>query len=171
MKDFISVRPEDFNDSAFRLIGKDWMLITVRRSDGSFNQMTASWGGMGYLWNRNVCFAFIRPERYTFEFSEDADALWSFSFFDEKYRPALKYCGKASGRDGDKAAACGLTGAVDGDGYVFYKEAKTVITANRLYSDMLKEACFNDRALLSNYAEGGYHKMYICDVKGIFEHS
>ena len=35
-----------------------------------FNTMTASWGGIGWLWNKPVVFVFIRSERYTYEFME-----------------------------------------------------------------------------------------------------
>ena len=45
-----------------KMIGKDWMLITAADPDtGAVNTMTASWGAMGELWNKDVCFIFIRP--------------------------------------------------------------------------------------------------------------
>ena len=37
------------------MIGKEWMLITAEK-DGKVNTMTASWGGMGILWNKKVAF-------------------------------------------------------------------------------------------------------------------
>ena len=49
-------------ENAFDLIGKEWMLVTASNS-GKFNTMTASWGGIGWLWNKPVAFIFIRPER------------------------------------------------------------------------------------------------------------
>lgn len=49
-------------ENAFDLIGKKWMLVTAGTKD-SFNTMTASWGGIGWLWNKPVAFVFIRPER------------------------------------------------------------------------------------------------------------
>jgi hypothetical protein len=39
-----------------------WMLITAGR-DGRYNTMTASWGGMGVLWGRNVATIYVRPQR------------------------------------------------------------------------------------------------------------
>ncbi len=50
-----------------------------------FHTMTASWGGVGYLWNKPVVFVFVRPERYTFEFIERCDCF-TLSFLCEEYR-------------------------------------------------------------------------------------
>mgnify|MGYP001024693614 CR=1 FL=1 len=54
----------DLPDNVIQLIGKEWMLVTAG-DESSFNTMTASWGGVGVLWGKNVAFVFIRPERYT----------------------------------------------------------------------------------------------------------
>ena len=75
-------------EDVFKLIDNDWMLVTAGTED-HFNTMTASWGGIGILWNRPVAFLFIRPERYTHEFLEVNERL-SLSFFTEKYRKALR---------------------------------------------------------------------------------
>ena len=42
----------DLPDNVIQLIGKEWMLVTAG-DESSFNTMTASWGGMGYIWERN----------------------------------------------------------------------------------------------------------------------
>ena len=57
------------SENAFDLIGKEWMLVTAGNKE-KFNTMTASWGGIGWLWNKPVAFVFIRPERYTHDFIE-----------------------------------------------------------------------------------------------------
>ena len=72
--------------------------------------MTASWGGVGVLWNRPVVFAFIRPERYTREFI-DAKNEFTITFLGTEYRKAHSICGSKSGREIDKVAATGLTPA------------------------------------------------------------
>ena len=46
------------------------MLVTAGSKE-HFNTMTASWGGIGWLWNKPVVFVFIRSERYTYEFMEE----------------------------------------------------------------------------------------------------
>ena len=54
----------------FTKLNKEWMLVTAGK-ENAFNTMTASWGGIGVLWNKNVCFVFIRKSRYTLEFIDE----------------------------------------------------------------------------------------------------
>ena len=51
----------------FEKIGSEWMLISAAK-DGKANTMTASWGGIGVLWGKNVATVYIRPQRHTKEF-------------------------------------------------------------------------------------------------------
>lgn len=90
---------KELKDNFFEAIGKEWMLVTAGTKE-SFNLMTASWGGIGWLWNRPVAFGFIRPERYTFEFAEKTDVLTlSFLGMGKEAREVYKVCGSKSGRD------------------------------------------------------------------------
>lgn len=68
--------------------------------------MTASWGGLGVLWNAEVSMIFVRPERYTYEFLE-RETDYSLSFLVEGHRQALQFCGSRSGRDVDKVKETG----------------------------------------------------------------
>ena len=73
------IKPEELNESAFKLLGKDWMLITAEK-DNKVNTMTASWGGFGVMFDKNVAYIVIRPQRYTKEFVDKADTF-SLTFF------------------------------------------------------------------------------------------
>ena len=113
------ISPFDLNDNLFHLLDREWMLITARDAEtGKINTMTASWGGFGILWNKPVAFVFIRPQRYTFGFTEQNEGL-TLSFFSEDYRDALKLCGRVSGRDCDKIARAGLTPMLLGERAAF----------------------------------------------------
>ena len=46
---FKEIAPENFEESVFKVIGKDWLLLAGTK-DGKTNAMTASWGGMGIMW-------------------------------------------------------------------------------------------------------------------------
>ena len=66
---------KELNENMISCIGSDWMLITSG-DESSFNMMTASWGGVGFIWGKPVAVAVIRPTRYTKEFVEKkADGL------------------------------------------------------------------------------------------------
>mgnify|MGYP000078488871 FL=1 len=74
-----SIAIKDLSENFFEVIGKEWMLVTAGSKE-HFNTMTASWGGIGWLWNKPVVFVFIRSERYTYEFMEENE-YFTLSFF------------------------------------------------------------------------------------------
>ena len=163
MNDFKQIPPEEL-ENVFRLIGKDWALITAK-GEGATNAMTASWGGMGVLWNKPVAFCFIRPQRYTHTLTEQGERF-SLSFFSEQYRSALRLCGTKSGRDIDKFAATGLTPVLLEDTPCI-KEARIVLLCRKLYADALKADHFVDPALLQNYKDGDFHTVYVAEIEKI----
>ena len=115
------IEPKEIQDNAVQLIGDDWMLVTAG-SPEHFNMMTASWGGLGFMWKKPVAFVVIRPQRHTFRFIEAGDEL-TLSFFSHEYHKALTVCGTTSGRDTDKVAASGLTPYVTERQCKFYGSA------------------------------------------------
>ena len=52
-----AINPNEIKDNFIELIGKEWMLVSAGDKE-KFNMMTASWGGVGVLWNRPVVLAF-----------------------------------------------------------------------------------------------------------------
>ena len=93
--------------NVFEMMAKQWTLICGGDME-NHNAMTASWAGMGVMWNKNICSIFVRPQRYTYDYLEKND-YFTLSFFGEDCRAALNMLGKLSGRDTDKMAKCGLT--------------------------------------------------------------
>ncbi len=154
------------DENVFKLIGSDWMLITAG-SEKSFNTMTASWGGLGVLWNKPVSYIFIRPQRYTYEFMEK-NKSYSLSFFDEKYRKALNLCGTKSGRDCDKVKESGLTPVVSENGVVHFAEAKLVLECSKLYYQDIDPSHFLDPSINGIY-NNDYHRMYIGSITDIIK--
>lgn len=166
MSEFCTINPEGISESAFKLVGKDWMLVTAGNLQ-KYNTMTASWGGFGILWGKNVCFCVIRPQRYTYEFIESTDKF-TLSFFEEKYRDALRFCGTSSGRDVDKIAASGLTPVESKEGIVHFNEAKLVIECRKIYFQDLNPGNFLDPSIEKNYPNKDYHRMYIGEITGCY---
>ncbi len=162
MSDHGIIKPEEIQDNVFKLIGAEWMLVTAG-SKQSFNMMTASWGGLGVLWNKNVCFIFIRPTRYTYGFIEKSNT-YTLSFFDRKYKPALNLCGTKSGRDCDKVKETGLSPAETKSGSIYFTEARLVIECRKIYHHDLEPANFLDPEIAANYPEKDYHSMYVGEI-------
>ena len=121
------ISAEEFAYSPFKTIGKDWLLVTAQK-DGRANAMTASWGGLGVMWGKNVAFIVIRPQRYTKEFIDGAEGF-SLSVFGEERRKMMSYSGSVSGRDEDKLAKADLTPLQDA-GRMYFAEAKITLRRN-----------------------------------------
>ncbi len=159
---FKEVKPESLELKPFSAIGTDWMLITAGDEE-KCNTMTASWGGLGILWNKKVATAYIRPQRYTKQFV-DANDTFTLTFFDQKYREALNICGTLSGKDCDKIKKAGLTPCYM-DGTVAFEEANLVFVCRKLYADDLRPENFIDRECdVKHYPTKDYHTMYIAEV-------
>lgn len=142
-------------------------LLTATDKQGNVNTMTVSWGGTGILWGRQVCFVFVRPERYTYEFSESGEDM-TLSFFGKGEKDTLTLCGTKSGRDVDKFEACGLKYRMQNNACIFEK-AEITLVLKKLYAQSLDKDCFVDHTCEGFYQNGGYHKMYVCEVVDILE--
>ncbi len=158
-------------ENAFDLIGKEWMLVTATRQDETFNTMTASWGGIGWLWNKPVAFVFIRPERFTHDFIEDADRL-TLSFYGEDYRKALQLCGSKSGRDTDKVAATGLTPVRLETGATTFGESRLTLDCRKLFKSSMQASHFIDRSVLERWYNdqpgGSLHDIYVVEIEEVY---
>jgi len=161
-KNLVPIDPFLVKDNVFKLIGDDWMLITAGDIE-SYNIMTASWGTMGELWHKKVCICFVRPTRYTFEFMNKADHF-TLSFYDDKYREMLNFCGTKSGREIDKAAACGITPMETDSGAIYFAEARLVFECKKLYTHDIDPGRFLDPIIHDSYPKKDYHRMYIGEV-------
>ena len=166
MSNYREISPESFNESTFKLIGKDWMLITApdESKESHASAMTASWGGLGVLWNTPVATVYIRPQRYTYSLVENSERI-SLCFPAERYRKALGYCGSKSGRNTDKLADCGL-GVEEIEGVPVISDSRVIMLCKKLYADDLKKSAFIDREHLSHY-DGDFHRFYILEIQKI----
>jgi flavin reductase (DIM6/NTAB) family NADH-FMN oxidoreductase RutF len=161
--EFKKIHPETLPDNVFNLIDNEWMLITAGKLN-NFNMMTASWGGLGVLWNKPVAFIFVRPQRYTRQFLEENNDF-TLTFFDEQYRKALSICGSKSGRDINKVKETGLNPLQTSNGNVFFAEARLMIECKKLYHSDLDPANFHSiETRDKNYPSKDYHRMYIGEI-------
>lgn len=165
MSKFIEIKPEDLNQSPFKLIGSDWMLITAEKNN-KVNTMTASWGGFGVMWGKNVAYIVLRPQRYTKEFVDNSDTF-SLTFFDSCFKKQLSYLGSVSGRNEDKLSKVELT-VTHSDSTPYFEEAKIAVICKKLYAQGFNPESFiakeNDEKW---YPEKDYHTLYIAEIEKI----
>ncbi len=151
----------EIKDSFVKMINDDWALLSAGTKD-DFNTMTVSWGGIGELWSKDVCFVFVRPQRYTYEFMEKND-YFSLSFFGGDYKKELGICGSKSGRDIDKMSETGFS-PVDLENAIGFEQAKVNIVLKKLaYQDMKPEG-FVDETIMANYANNDFHRVYVGEI-------
>jgi len=164
--EFKKIKPEEISKTPFELIGKDWMLITAKKGE-EVNTMTASWGGLGVMWNKNVAYIVLRPQRYTKEFVDNSENF-SLTFFDETYKKQLAYLGSVSGREENKIEKSGLT-LCDIDGVPGFNEAKlTIVCKKLLKSEFLPENFFDEQIKNDNYPNKDYHTLYIGEIVDVY---
>ena len=166
MQKEINIR--ELKDNFVKMISNDWALLTAGKSD-DFNTMTVSWGGIGELWNKDVCFVFVRPQRYTYEFIEKND-YFSLSFFGGEYKKELGICGSKSGRDIDKMAETGFI-LVDLGDAVGFEQAKVNIVLKKLAYQDMKPDGFIDDSIMKNYANNDFHRVYVGEIVKVMQNS
>ena len=157
----ISIDSLEFNP--FHKISKEWMLVTAGDEKKS-HTMTASWGGLGIMWGKNIATVYIRPQRYTKEFV-DANDLFTVSFLPDDQRKALNVCGSISGREvEDKWEMAGLHPFYV-DGATAVREADLVLVCKKQYHQEMKPEFFdvpeNDTKW---YPDKDYHVMYMAEI-------
>lgn len=159
---FREIDPKGLTENVFSLLDDRWMLITAGTT-GHCNTMTASWGGLGVLWSKNVATIYVRPQRYTFEFLEKYSEF-TLSFFDEEYRSQLTLCGTESGRDTNKIKECGFTVRSAGETAPYFEEASLVLVCRKLYYHDIDAGHFLDPDISKFYSEDDYHRLYLAEI-------
>lgn len=158
----ITVRELSLNP--FVSIGEEWCLIASSDEKG-FNAMTASWGGLGVLWNKNVVSVYIRPQRFT-KSKVDVSDRFTVAFFDKKYKKQLGIFGSKSGKDHDKEALCDFHVVEDGE-YAYHKEAKLVLECKVVYHDRIRPECMLDDTIENHYPNKDYHDVYVGEIEKV----
>lgn len=95
--------------------------LAVKDAKGRSNVMTIGWAQAGYVWGKPVMTVLVRPSRHTSSLLAGAAGFTVCVPGPGKLAKELAFCGSKSGRDYDKARACGLklaAGAAEGLVYV-----------------------------------------------------
>lgn len=162
LQGFRRIDPDKIPGNIIKMLSQDWMLITAGNETRP-NMMTASWGGLGFLYNKPIAFCFINPARYTYQLMETGDT-YTLTFYTEAYREALNYCGHHSGRDTDKVQASGLTLLSLPSGAPAFQEAWLIIECRKLLSQSLIPEAISDPKVKAEWTGKPMHKMYIGEI-------
>lgn len=167
MSEFQVISPDKFDYSPFRMIGQDWMLIAAE-NEGRVNAMTASWGGLGVIWNKNVAYIFVRQSRFTKEFIDHSDTF-SITFYPHKENvKMLGYMGSVTGRDENKIEKMGLT-ISHYEGVPYIEEASTVMICKKISRVPISPEFLPDEIKKIHYANEDYHDMYVGEIIQILQ--
>ncbi len=162
---FREINPKDITGNFIKMISDEWMLISAGNKDG-YNMMTASWGFVGEMWNKDCVVAAIRPQRYTMKFVEEND-LFTLSFYGDR-KDIHTVCGRQSGRDVDKTELTGLT-PVFSDGTVYFDEARLVLVCKKRYQNQLMADGFTLGDCKDLYPADDRHNMIIGEIVKAYE--
>lgn len=163
---FKKISPFDLTDNTFKLLDKDWMLVTAGTKEHC-NTMTASWGHLGIMWNLPVAICYIRPQRHTFGFTNQYED-YTLTFFEEKDRDILKFCGSKSGRDHDKIAETGLIPLETETGNIYFEQARLVLECKKIYQDDMKAENFVRPGIArKNYPKNDFHRFYFGEIVNV----
>lgn len=166
MTGYRKINADKLPGNIIKMLTDDWMLITAG-DDKKFNMMTASWGGLGRLYNKPVAICFIAPTRYTYQLMESNDT-YTITFYTEAYRDALNACGSKSGKDTDKVKESGLTPITTPKGSKAFAEAWLIIECRKMVSQPILHDGINDPELKKNWDGKPMHKMFIGEIMNVY---
>ena len=167
--EYRKIEPAAISGNPFEMIGKEWALVSAKKADGTVNTMTVSWGSMGVLWSKNVVQIYLRPQRYTKEFVDQA-GRFTLSFYGEGAKKELGYLGKVSGREEDKIKTVGFTPKMFGQAPAF-EQAELVLDCQVLYTQTIDPAGFMPGTDCDEkwYPNKDYHIVYVARIEGVWQ--
>jgi flavin reductase (DIM6/NTAB) family NADH-FMN oxidoreductase RutF len=122
---FKSISPEEITDNVFKLVGKDFTVITAGKIP-EHNSMTAGWGGLGILFEKPTTWCFLRASRYTLELIKK-EQTYTMSYFSDEYKEQVLFFGSKTGKNTDKMKETALTAIQTPSGNTTFKEARLII--------------------------------------------
>lgn len=141
--------------------------LTTKVQD-KVNTMTIGWGSLSYMWGKPVFTVMVRTSRYTKGLIDEAGEF-TVSVPCGKMNDAIKLCGSASGRDGDKIADAGITLLAPEKlstpfigGCPLHFECKT------LYTEEMNLDHLDDATRARWYANGDVHTLYYGEIVGAY---
>ena len=121
---FREISPNKICDNVFKLVGKDFSVITAGKEDHR-NSMVSSGGGLGMLMKKPTTWSILRADRYTLEIIQK-EQTYTLSYFPDEYKEQMLFLGSKSGRDSGKMKEVKLTSVQTPSGDMSFKEARLI---------------------------------------------
>ena len=166
LQGYKQLSPDKIPGNIIKMLSEDWMLITAGNEE-KFNMMTAGMGGLGVYNGKPIAICFIKPTRYTYQLMETSDT-YTFTFYTEAYREALRYCGSNSGRDADKVKGSGLTPITTPLGSKAFSEAWLIIECRKLVGQSLNHDTLFDEKVKTEWTGKQLPKMFIGEIINVW---
>lgn len=168
---FKAIDAKDIDQNIFKLLGENYSVITAG-TDSLYNSMTASWGGWGRLYEKQVAWCTLNAGRYTLELIKK-EGRYTFSFFDEAYKDQVLFLGSKTGRDSDKMKELKLTKVDTPSGNITYKQAFLVLECKLIQQSTINPADakeVEDKKFLEDAKKSGkgYHQLLIGDITNVW---
>jgi flavin reductase (DIM6/NTAB) family NADH-FMN oxidoreductase RutF len=161
----VSARFQDL----YTALSSNGAFLVAQDGQGKPNIMTIGWATLGFIWQQPIMTVYVRPSRYTYGLIENARSF-SVNVPVKKLARELGVCGSRSGRDTDKAAACGFTmeqGKEKGISIIqqcdLFYECVTVST-----NDLIKER-IDPEIVKKFYPSDDFHRVYFGRVLHAYE--
>jgi flavin reductase (DIM6/NTAB) family NADH-FMN oxidoreductase RutF len=146
---------------------KDGAFLTVK-AGAALNTMTIGWGMVGVTWQRPVFMVLVRDSRHTFSIMEQA-VDFTVTAPTEDCKDALAFCGRQSGRDLDKFAACGLKTKPGLHTVSPVLDLRGVQLECRILYKTPMDPSRMDPALAALYPQKDYHTLYFGEILACYE--
>lgn len=133
------------------------------------NTMTIGWGMIGYMWNRPVFMAVVRPQRHTHDMLIESGEFTVSIPTKNDLKQQLIFAGRESGRDYDKFSGHSLTAqAAQAVSAPIIAECGLHIECKtRLVQEMTGDR-MDDEVIRRAYPEHDFHTMFIGEIVSVY---
>ena len=136
------------------------LLLGSMDKGGKPNLMTIGWGAIGTVWSKPLWTVLVRHSRHTLGCIE-AHGAFTVNVPGPDMAAVCELCGRRSGRDTDKFAACGLTpeksSIITAPGVA---ECAIVYECRVVHSNELLPERLQKEIVQEYYPRGDFHRVY-----------
>jgi len=161
--EYLDLQYNEYTTEMYAQLEKGIFLTT--KVDEKVNTMTIGWGGVNFIWSKNVFIAYVRYSRETYNMLEKAEEFTISVPLTNEMRKELSFCGVKSGRDFDKITECNLT-LINGRkiGTPIIGECDLHYECKVIYKQAIEPGSILDSVKERFYKNNNYHVIYYGEI-------